>query len=501
MAAAAVTDEAGGLSLHSGRGAVALTATVAASSMAMLDATVVNVALPHIGKEFNASVSALQWVLTGYLLALASLILLGGALGDRFGRRRVFVLGTIWFALASLMSGAAPSIEVLVVARVLQGIGGALLTPGSLAIIQASFRESDRAKAVGAWSGLGGVAGAIGPFVGGALVGGPGWRWAFLINLPVAALVVVCARAIPESNDPHAAPIDITGAALGIVALGSSTLAFTEAGPRGWSDMLVIGAGLVAIASAAAFVWWTLHARAPLVPPALFRNRNFTVMNLATALLYAALGVTFFLVAYELQVASGWSALEAGTALLPVTILMLVGSAPSGALAQRIGPRLQLTVGPLLAAVGLLLLTRIGPDTTWVKDVLPGALLFGLGLVTFVAPLTATVMSSADPDHVSIASGVNNAVARAANLFAVAIIPVVSGLTAATGAAEVTHSFRVSLAIAAGIAAAASPLCFLGLSSRVRAPRTTRRTYCAVDGAPMQPDPARCPHPEIARAA
>jgi MFS family permease len=375
------------------------------------------------------------------------------------------------------------------------------LTPGSLAILQASFRQSDRAKAVGAWSGLGGVAGAVGPFVGGALVGGPGWRWAFLINLPVAALVVACARAIPESHDPHAAPIDVTGAALGIVALGSSTLAFTEAGPRGWSDALVIGAGLVAVASATAFVWWILHARSPLVPPALFKNRNFTVMNLATALLYAALGISFFLIAYQLQVAAGWTALQAGTALLPVTILMLVGSAPSGALAQRIGPRVQLTVGPLLAGAGLLLLTRIGPDTSWPTDVLPGALVFGLGLVTFVAPLTATVMSSADPDHVSIASGVNNAIARAASLFAVAIIPVVSGLTAASGAVEVTHSFRVSLVVAAVIAAAASPLCFFGLTARARAPQTTRRTYCPVDGSPLQPDPARCPEPVRAEAA
>jgi MFS family permease len=224
-------------------------------------------------------------------------------------------------------------------------------------------------------------------------------------------------------------------------------------------------------------------------------------MNLATAFLYAALGVTFFLVAYELQVGSGWTALQAGTALLPVTILMLVGSAPSGALAQRIGPRLQLTVGPLLAAAGLLLLTRIGPSTSWLTDVLPGALVFGLGLTTFVAPLTATVMASADPDHVSIASGVNNAIARAANLFAVAIIPVASGLTAATGVAEVTHSFRVSLVIAAVVAAAASPLAFFGLTARVRAPRTTRRTFCSVDGAPIQPDPARCPQIVATRAA
>jgi EmrB/QacA subfamily drug resistance transporter len=488
-------DVADGLALGSARGRVALIATVAASGMASLDATVVNVALPHIGKDFDASVSALQWVLTGYLLALASLILLGGALGDRFGRRRVFVVGTIWFAAASLLCGAAPDIEVLVVARILQGVGGALLTPGSLAILQASFRPSDRAKAVGAWSGLGGVAGAIGPFVGGGLVDGPGWRWAFLINVPVAAIVVVCAHtAVPETRDPHAARgLDVVGAALAVVALGASTWALTEAGPRGWTDSAVAGAGVIAVIAIGAFVWRMLHTHDPLVPPALFRNRTFTVMNLATVLLYAAIGVSFFLVAYELQVAAGWSAFRAGIALLPATLLMFLLSASSGALAQRIGPRLQLTVGPLLTGAGLLLLSRIGPDPSWATDVLPGAVLFGLGLVTFVAPLTATVMAAADPDHVSVASGVNNAIARAASLAALSLIPVVSGLSSAMSAAQVTHSFRVALIIAACIAAAAAPLVFVGLGTHVRGQRTARRMHCAIDGAPLQPDPVRCP--------
>jgi len=494
MADSTTTEAEQGLSLGSSRGRLALLATIGASAMASLDATIVNVALPHIGADFHASVSALQWVLTGYLLALASLILLGGALGDRFGRRRIFVIGTIWFAAASLLSGAAPNIEVLVVARFLQGVGGALLTPGSLAIIQASFRKEDRAKAVGAWSGFGGIAGAIGPFLGGWLVDGPGWRWAFLINVPIGALVIVCTRAaVPETRDPHPGPIDVRGAALAASALALGTWSLTEAGPRGWTDPAVMIAGALALLLAGTFVWWILHARSPLVPPALFRNHNFTVVNLATAALYAAIGTSFFLVAYELQVAAGWSALQAGTALLPATVLMFIGSAPSGALAQRIGPRLQLTVGPLLAAAGLLLLTRIGPHTTWAYDVLPGAFVFGLGLVTFVAPLTATVMSSADPDHVSIASGVNNAIARTANLAAVAVIPVVSGLTAAMGAAEVTHSFRVSLVIAAAVAAIASPLAFFGLSARTRTTRTPRQVTCAVDGPPLQPDPTRCP--------
>jgi EmrB/QacA subfamily drug resistance transporter len=479
------------LLLHSTRGRVALVATVAASAMASLDATVVNVALPHIGQEFGATISSLHWVLTGYLVALASLILLGGALGDRFGRRKIFVAGTIWFAAASLLCGAAPNIEVLVAARVLQGVGGALLTPGSLAILQASFRESDRAAAVGAWSGLGGVAGAIGPFVGGGLVDGPGWRWAFLINLPVAAIAIVCAhRAIPETRDPHTGrSLDLVGAALAVSGLAASTWALTEAGPRGWTDAAVLGAGAIAIAALAAFVSRMRHTDDPLVPPALFRDRTFSIVNLQTVLLYGALGVSFFLVSYELQVATGWSALQAGVALLPATGLMLLLSASSGALAQRIGPRLQLTVGPLLAAVGLLLLARIGENASWVTDVLPGAIVFGLGLVTFVAPLTATVMAAADPDHVSVASGVNNAIARAANLGALAVIPVVSGLSAATDPRQITHAFRLGLVVTASIAAAAGPLAFLGLGAKARAPRTARRVHCALDGAPLQLDP------------
>jgi EmrB/QacA subfamily drug resistance transporter len=500
MATTDAAAPADGLQLHSAKGRIALVATVGASGMAMLDATIVNVALPHIGGDFDASVSALQWVLTGYMLALASLILLGGALGDRFGRRRVFVMGTVWFAGASLLCGAAPNIDVLIGARVLQGVGAALLTPGSLAILQASFRRDDRAAAVGAWSGLGGVAGAVGPFLGGWLVDGPGWRWAFLINVPVAALVIVCTRAaVPESRDPHAARgLDLVGATIAVATLGAATWALTEAGPRGWTDPAVLGAGVLAVVGIGAFVRRMLHTHDPLVSPALFRSREFTITNLATVLLYGSLGVTFFLVVYELQVASHWSGLRAGTALLPGTVLMFALSSRSGALAQRIGPRLQLTVGPILAAGGLLLLTRIGPNASWLADVGPGSVLFGIGLVTFVAPLTATVMGSVDDDHVSVASGVNNAIARTAGLAAVAVVPVVSGLTSAVGADQVTHAFRISLVISAAVAATAAPLSFFGLSGRVRAKRTSRTTYCSVDGPPLHPDPARCPTVAVA---
>lgn len=472
-----------------------MTATVAASAMAGLDATVVNIALPHIGTELHADISTLQWVLTGYLLSLASLILLGGALGDRIGRRKVFVIGTVWFALASALCGASPTIYVLIAARILQGVGGALLTPGSLAILQASFQKSDRAAAIGAWSGLGGAAGAIGPFIGGAVVDGPGWRWAFLINVPVAALAVGAAWvSVPETRDLHASGrLDYTGAALAVVGLFSGTWALIEAGRRHASAGLVTAATIVSVAGIGGFVRHVRHADAPLVPPRLFRNRTFTVVNLMTVTLYAAIGVTPFLVAYQLEVAAGWSALRAGAALLPTTVLMLVLSARSGRLAQRIGPRLQLSLGPLVTGAGLVMLTRIGPHPDWSSDVLPGSVVFGLGLAIFVAPLTATVMGAANPEEVNVASAVNNAVARAAGLAALAVIPVITGLTTSVGPVDVTHAYRLSCAIAAALALLAGPLAFVELASTTRAPTSARRLHCAIDGPPLQPDPTRCP--------
>jgi len=497
---AATAAPVAGLVLRSTPGRLAVAATVAASGMASLDATIVYVALPHIGSDLHADVSALQWVLTGYLLSLSSLILLAGALGDRFGRRRVFVIGVLWFAAGSALCGLAPSVGVLVAARVVQGVGGALLTPGSIAILQAAFRESDRAAAIGAWSGLGGIAGALGPFVGGAVVDGPGWRWAFLLNLPLAAAVLVMTGAVvPETRTTDSARLDLVGAAIGVVALACATWALTEAGPHGWFSPSVVVTAVVAVAGGALFVRHMRRSPHPLVPPALFRNRTFTVVNLETTLLYAALGVTFFLVVFELQVAGHWSALRAGSALLPATVLMLIGSSRSGALAARIGPRTQLTAGPLVTAAGLALLIRIGPDAGWLADVFPAAVVFGLGLTLFVAPLTATVMASADPNHVSLASGVNNAIARTAGLAAVAVVPVVSGLTTAHGPGAVTSAFRVSIIIAAALALGAGLLAMVGLRSRQTCATAQRRTHCAVDGAPLQPDPAQVPEPAQAR--
>jgi predicted MFS family arabinose efflux permease len=328
-------------------------------------------------------------------------------------------------------------------------------------------------------------------------VDGPGWRWAFLINVPVAVIVVISTMiGVPETRDPHAGhSLDYFGAGLGIITLGAGTWALTEAGRSGWTSTSVVVAGAIALVAAATFVYRMLHTDEPLVPPTLFESRAFTVTNLATVFLYSSIGVTFFLVSYELQVSAGWSALRAGIALLPATFMMLLFSAKSGEIAQRIGPRLQLTAGPLIVATGLLMLSRIGSDASWMRDVLPGAIIFGLGLVTFVAPLTATVMGSVSPDLVSIASGVNNAIARTASLASLAVIPVVSGLSEAVGSAEVTDAFRMALMIAAVVAALAAPIAFVGLSTRVRGRASARQTYCPVDGPPLQPDPTKCPAP------
>jgi EmrB/QacA subfamily drug resistance transporter len=400
-------------------------AAVLGSGMTMLDGTVVNVALHTIGEDLDATLAQLQWITNGYLLSLASLILLGGALGDRYGRRRVFVIGTMWFALASLLCGLAPNPEILIAARILQGVGAALLTPGSLAMIQGAFVRDDRAKAIGAWVGLGGIAAAIGPFVGGFLVDYVSWRWIFLINLPIAVVTVVIAqRTVPETLDPHAPRrLDFTGALLAALALGGLTYALIEWGHAGapWA----IGLSVVA---SIAYVVDERRSAHPMLPLGIFANRTFTAANVMTLVVYAALGAVLFFLVLQLQTVSGYSALEAGIATLPVTLCMLLLASRGGALATRIGPRIPMTVGPIVMAGGSLLLMRVGEDLNYWTDVLPGLTIFGLGLSLMVAPLTATVLAAAPDEHAGIASGVNNAVARAGSLLAVAALPVAVGL-------------------------------------------------------------------------
>ncbi|WP_307862005.1 MFS transporter [Nocardioides sp. SYSU D00065] len=407
----------------SARGVVA--AATLGSGLTLLDGTVVNVALRSMGEDLDASLSQLQWITNGYFLSLASLILLGGSLGDRLGRRRVFVIGTVWFALASLLCGLAPSAEVLVLARVLQGVGGALLTPGSLAMIQGAFRPEDRSRAIGAWSGLGGIATALGPLVGGLLIDHASWRWIFLINLPLAVVTVWLAqRWVPETRDPRAqGRFDVPGAVLASLALAGTTWALTDAGGAAtwW-------AAAVGVTAAVAFVAVERRAAEPMVPLRLFTERTFSAANLMTLLVYAALGAILFFLVLQLQTVGGYSALEAGLATLPVTACMLLLAARGGALGERIGPRIPMTFGPVVMAAGTLWLLAVGPGVTWWRDVAPGLTVFGLGLALMVAPLTATVLAAAPDEVAGVASGINNAVARAGSLLAVAALPMAVGL-------------------------------------------------------------------------
>ena len=478
--------------LDTAQGRWVLFAAVLGSGLAGIDATVVNVALPKLGRDLHAGFAGLQWTVNGYTLTLASLILLGGSLGDRFGRRRVFVIGVIWFAVASALCALAPNIGTLVASRALQGIGGALLTPGSLAMISASFAAQDRGKAIGAWSGFGGIASAIGPFIGGYLVGGPGWRWIFVVNVPLAVIVVlVTTRHVPETRDPQAVPrLDLTGAALGAVGLGAVTYALISAG-RGWSATVGVSAA-IGVAALLGFLRTELRSPHPMVPPGIFADRQFSAANAVTFVVYAALGGMFFLLVVDLQVVGGFSPVLAGAALVPVTAIMLVLSARAGALASRIGPRGPMAVGPIVAAGGVLLLLRVGPHASYLSDVLPGMIVFALGLSLIVAPLTTTVLAAAPMRYAGIASGVNNAVARAAGLLAVAVLPVAAGIAGRDyeHPASFTHGFRIAMIICAALLASGG----LTAAALIRNPpgarplfRSSRRHYyCAIDGPPVE---------------
>jgi EmrB/QacA subfamily drug resistance transporter len=450
-----------------------LLATVLGSSLAFIDATVVNIALPAIGRDLNADAAGLQWTVNGYALSLAALILLGGSLGDRFGRKRVYMIGIGWFAGASLLCGIAPNIEMLIGARVLQGIGGALLTPGALAILEASFVREDRAKAIGAWSGLGGIGGALGPFLGGWIVEVANWRFIFLINVPLAALVLLVAgRHVPESRNPAAArELDIAGVLTGAIGLGGLTYGFTAWPANGPGSPLVLIPLAVGVAGMVAFVLFERRSRHPMMPLDIFSSKAFTAANLVTFLVYAANGGVFFLVVLNLQVVAGYSPLVSGIAMLPVTVLMLLLSARAGALGQRIGPRIPMTVGPLLCAAALVLLSMVGQNADYFTRVLPAVLLFGLGLSALVAPLTATALGALDDAHAGIASGVNNAVARAAGLLAVAVLPLAAGIGTGnlTIAADLHPTYRNAMLICAGLMVSGSIVAAIFVPGRLPA--------------------------------
>jgi EmrB/QacA subfamily drug resistance transporter len=467
--------------MRTARGRWVIAAAVLGSGVAFLDGSVVNAALPAIADDFDASLADLQWVLTGYLLALGSFLVIGGSLGDLFGRRRMFLLGLLGFGGASLLCGVAPTVGFLVVARVVQGAAGALLVPESLAIISSSFVVEDRARAIGAWSGLAGVTTAIGPFLGGWLIDAVSWRLVFLINLPIIAVTVVMAlRHVPESRDPHATRrVDVRGGAVLAFGLGAVVFALIEGPAGGWSAVEVVlatgGVGALVL-----FVWLELRAEHPMVPLSIFRSRQFSGANAVTFVVYAALSGVMFLLVVHLQSDLGYDALAAGASLIPVTVIMLVFSPSAGALAQRIGPRLPMTLGPLIVAVGTALFARVEPGTTYWETTFPAAVVFGAGLALTVAPLTATVLAAVDDDHAGVASAVNNAVARIAGLLAIAVLPAAAGLAGAGAALDLDDGFGRAMLISAGLAAAGGVIAFFTI-------RRTEPVFASAPSVVQQP--------------
>lgn len=440
------------LRLDSHLGRVVIATTVLGSAVAQLTATVVNVALPTMADDLLASSAEQQWIVNAYLVTLASLILIGGSIGDRFGRITVYRVGVAWFGLASLLCAVAPNTAVLIAARLLQGVGGALLTPGSLAIIESALHRDDRGRGVGLWSGLGGVAGAIGPLVGGLVVEAS-WRWVFVINLPLAVVVLVLSRWVPDSRDVESsdAPLDWPGALLIAGLLGGSSYALIEVAGAGASPA-VLGAGVVAALGLAGLARWEPGRPGAMVPVDLFANRAFVAANAVTLVVYGGLGIVFFLLSIQLQVTAGWTPLAAGAALLPVTALMLLLSARAGQWAARVGPRIPLTTGPLVMSAGMVLMTRIGADTSFAGDVLPAAIVFGLGLSATVAPVTSAALGSVPEQRAGAASGANNAVARSGQLLAVAAVPLAVGLTGDALRDPVVLSDRYPTAVLIGAA-------------------------------------------------
>lgn len=497
------------LKYASAAGRWVIAATVLGSGMAAIDATVVGIAVPTIGRDFHATLGTLQWVVTGYALTLAALLLLGGSLGDRYGRRLVFCVGVVWFALSSAACGFAPNSSFLIGARVVQGVGAAMLTPGSLAILQASFSPEDRGRAIGAWSGLGGVASAAGPLLGGYLILAASWRWIFFINLPVGVLVLVLSvRHVPESKGAAVSgPVDVPGAFVAVASLAAVTYGLIEGPERGFSSPLILGMLAAGVLGAVVFVLVERASAAPMLPLGLFGSRQFSVTNGVTFLVYAALGGALFLIPVELQIVNGYTPLQSGLALLPLTGVMLALSAQSGRLATKIGPRLQMGTGPVVVGAGLALMVRSTTSSSYLTGVLPAVALFALGLAITVAPLTATALGAAPADHAGVASAVNNYVARVGSLLAVAVLPELSGVSGSSylHAHLLAAGFRRAMLITACVCAAGGLMAALGITNPTRASEPTprdgpvpgdgvsgqthpERVHCALDAPPLGAD-------------
>jgi EmrB/QacA subfamily drug resistance transporter len=454
VGAPTVSEGAGTLHTGTARGNWVLAAAVLGTGVAFLDSTVVNAALPAIADDLDTDLAGLQWVLNGYLLTLGSVLVIGGSLGDRFGRRRLFVIGLVAFGAASLLCGLAPTTVFLIAARCIQGVAAALLVPGSLAIISSSFAVRDRGIAIGRWSGLGAVSLAVGPFLGGWLIESVSWRAVFLINLPLVAVAVFLAlRHVPESLDPDADhAVDLAGSAALALGLAGVVYALIEGPAKGWgvTEVVAVVAGVAALV---AFVVIELRSAHPMVPLGVFRSRQFSGANLTTFVVYGGFSVTTFLVVVYLQTMLGYSPLEAGASLLPLTVLMLLFSARMGALAQRIGPRIPLTVGPIVAGVGMALYALVEPGRSFWESVLPAATVMAAGMTITVAPLTATVLAAVDDRHAGLGSAINNAVSRIGGLLAIAVVPAVAGIAVGGEAVDLDAGFATAMIIAGVLSA------------------------------------------------